>query len=204
MAILQESTIKNVREHWFPRHKATLRDYVDVESNTITVIDWREPGTGAFAIRYILDRNYLSVTGDAGDAVYQLTEKAELKHLANYGMDYMFSKLRCADDDGIDFDSDIAVENIRETIKENFEDEDTSMYPVIEAAIEAANESISSNDWQARLAVLDNEYNLNEVFGDWWEWLPTCGDIYSHRAVGFWLGLKMAYKQLMDEKEGTK
>ena len=89
VAILQENTIQNVREHWFANHKATLRDYVDAEGNTITVIDWRKPGTGVFAIRYILDSNYLSVTGDAGDAIYQLTEKAELKHLAHYGMDYM-------------------------------------------------------------------------------------------------------------------
>lgn len=204
MPILTESIVQHVRERWFSNHKATLRDYVDAEGNTITVIDWREPGTGVFAIRYILDRNYLSVTGDAGDAIYQLTEKAELKHLAHYGMDYMFSKLRCANDSGIDFDSDVAVESIRNTIKENFENEDTSMYPAIDAAIEAANDAMSHNDWQARLAVLDDKYNLNECFGDWWEWLSDCGDVYSHRAVGFWIGLKMAYEQLTTEKETKK
>lgn len=46
-------------------------------------------------------------------------------------------------------------------------------------------EAMSHNDWQARLAVLDDKYNLNECFGDWWEWLSDCGDVYSHRAVGF-------------------
>ena len=200
MAILQESTIQNVREHWFANHKATLRDYVDAEGNTITIIDWREPGTGVFAIRYILDRNYLSITGDAGDAIYQLTEKAELKHLAHYGLDYMFEKCRCIDGNGIDFDSDIAVASIRDVVKENFEGEDTSVYPAIEATIEAAKEAMSHNDWQARLAVLDDKYNLNECFGDWWEWLSDCGDVYSHRAVGFWIGLKMAYDQLEEFK----
>ena len=200
MPILQESTIQKVREHWFANHKATLRDYVDAEGNTITVIDWREPGTGVFAIRYILDRHYLSVTGDAGHAIYRLDEKAELKHLAHDSMEYMFSQLLCADDSGIEFDSDVAVESIRNTIKEFFENEDTSMYPAIEAAIEAANEAISHNDWQARLAVLDDKYNLNEYFGDWEWWLPDCGDVYSHQAVGCWIGLKMAYEQLEESK----
>lgn len=151
MPILQESTIQKVREHWFANHKATLRDYVDAEGNTITVIDWREPGTGVFAIRYILDRHYLSVTGDAGHAIYRLDEKAELKHLAHDSMEYMFSQLLCADDSGIEFDSDVAVESIRNTIKEFFKNEDTSMYPAIEAAIEAANEAkaimIGRLDW---------------------------------------------------------
>lgn len=100
MATIPVKAEDDIRNRWFCNHQATMHDYTSAKGDKISVIDWRKPGTGVYSVRYLLDRNYLHVTGDCGDALYQLTEEATLERLAHYDMDYLFGKLRCMDSEG--------------------------------------------------------------------------------------------------------
>lgn len=56
----------------FANHEAI----VNVASDDVTIIDWRNPESSLYSIRYILSKNYLYVSGDLGSAVYYLTWEA--------------------------------------------------------------------------------------------------------------------------------
>ena len=144
------------------------------------------------------------MTGDCGDALYQLTEEATLERLAHYDMAYLFGKLRCMDSEGgLSFDTDTAVEGIRWFAKEYGEPQTSEAQECFNEVIEAAEECSSLSEWNQRLAVFDSSsYVFSDYFGtEWYEWMPSCGEVYSYQAVAFWLGLRMAYTQLHYGKE---
>ena len=60
-------------EKRFANHKARL----DILDENVRVLNWRQPGTQAYAIRTVMD-------GDLGSAVICLTETATLKALSGY------------------------------------------------------------------------------------------------------------------------
>lgn len=69
---------------WFEFHRAS-----DVPSvAAITVIDWRRPDTQNYAMRYIIDRNRVIVTGDVGDAIYAFGQPVDWKALLEFDWHY--------------------------------------------------------------------------------------------------------------------
>ncbi|QIK85842.1 hypothetical protein G7061_04125 [Erysipelothrix sp. HDW6B] len=62
-AILQEE-IEN-----FENHEAVM--IVDTED--VQVMDWKSPGSSHYAIRFVLNRNHMYLSGDLGSAVFDLT-----------------------------------------------------------------------------------------------------------------------------------
>mgnify|MGYP000947007397 CR=1 FL=1 len=153
-----------IRDDWFKEHKAT---YEKLSDNTV-VLTFKKPNTNMYYVRYVLDKNVLFITGDIGDAVFCLTEKADLKTLAtDYNNHYLFGKLR-ADREAYDFDSEKAIK----TFKEYFGCE-----------------------------YLDTEYydRISEFDADCSEWVFDLGKELSWQALGWVVGLKMAYEQLKEE-----
>jgi hypothetical protein len=61
------------------------------------VFTLKKPGTNHARMDFILNDNFLIVTGDYGCAVFWLTEKASIPSLANYNLGYLMSKLQCSD-----------------------------------------------------------------------------------------------------------
>lgn len=194
-----------IRADWFSDHVATKHELTDAAGNSVIIIDWGKPGTGAYSVRYLLNRNYVFVCGDLGEAVFCLTENATLEKLSAYDLQYFFGKMSCISDrdNGIEFDADTAKEFIR-GIYEDYYDEAGA--PTKEFLIElenAAEESGSVEYWRHRLDEIDDQFSLDE-YGDWWESLPSCGNVYGNEVVAYLLGLKMAYEQLKGEGENKK
>ena len=74
---------------YFENHKAKLE-----KGEKITILNWRNKNGGSFYyIRYVLDGNYLYITGDIGCAIFKFSEKADLETIAKYyDFDYFKSK----------------------------------------------------------------------------------------------------------------
>ncbi|WP_410745825.1 hypothetical protein, partial [Clostridium neonatale] len=64
----EDEVKKYIRENWFKDHKAVLTKHGDLE-----VLDWRRPGTCCYAVRYVFDGCHMYITGDIGEALFNLT-----------------------------------------------------------------------------------------------------------------------------------
>lgn len=184
-----------IKSEWFKDHIAT---YEELSKNT-SVLSFNKQGTNAYAVRYIFDRNYLIITGDIGDAIFCLTEKAKLKSIADeYSISYLFGKLR-ADRDAYDFDGEKAIEKLKSNFaeydfdddeeKEEFEDLAEEMYSAIRE------ECNTESQW-ATILNCDYYDKIQEYDCDCWEWIYSIGKEYSWQALGWVVGLRMAYEQL--------
>jgi len=188
-----EEKMREIETEWFPEHV----------SDSTAVLNFRKPGTSVYAVRYILDRNYLIITGDIGEAVFCLTEKAKLKSLAEeYSIPYLFGKLR-ADRDAYDFNSEKAIQKL-ESIFKDYEfdtNEEVEEFKELKEELYASirEECNSESQWAA---ILNSDYydKISEYDQDCFEWIYSVGKEYSWQALGWVVGLKLAYKQLNEEK----
>jgi len=107
---LKELYLKQIRETWFPTHKATIKS----NFYNATEIDFiKADNSYQYAVRIILDRNYIIITGDIGEAIYCLTEKAEIEKIAKYDMYYFIGKLRCLSGKKEEFQTKIALDDLK-------------------------------------------------------------------------------------------
>ncbi|TLG77331.1 DNA polymerase [Culicoidibacter larvae] len=104
--------------NWFENHTATM----EYQGN-IQVIEWREPGTRMYSVKYVLDGSNVFVTGDLGTATFRLTESATIHNLARYAKDYFIGKLVCAQHGTFSFDIETARKHLREWKQEIDEEE---------------------------------------------------------------------------------
>lgn len=190
--------IDEVRSEWFKNHGA----FYEKLSDHTSVLTFKQPKTSRYAIRYILDNNYLIITGDIGEAIFCLTEEADLKKLFDYDMDYLFGKLRTGNS-AYDFDADKALSELKnhfykytfKTAKEEIEfDELTDQ---IFAFVK--DECNSLGQWRDKVLM---EYfdTISKYDQDCYEWLFDIGKEYSWQAIGWIVGLKMAYQILKKEQ----
>lgn len=193
-----EEKMKEIEVEWFPEHVASFEQL----SESTAVLSFRKPGTNVYAVGYVLDRNYLIITGDIGEAIFCLTEKAKLKSLAEeYSTSYLFGKLR-AGRDAYDFDSEKAIQKL----ENNFEDyefdsdeEEKEFKELIEEMYTSIREDCNSESQWATILNCDYYDKISEYDQDCFEWIYSIGKEYSWQAIGWVVGLKMAYKQLKVE-----
>ena len=76
---------------WFKNHSATAFQSGNGGSK-LTVIDWRKPDTGNYAMRFTVSQNCVVVTGDVGDAIYCFTGEIDLEKLASFDWHYFVNK----------------------------------------------------------------------------------------------------------------
>lgn len=182
-----------IRNEWFKEHVAHLYEL----DNGITVLDWHKPGTCMYRMRYVFDRHYVYISGDVGEAVYRLTEKAELESLANYDTYYFTGKLVCSSREKDAFDSEKAVSQIKDRLKER-----AGNYGVIERyqrgvyldLIEAAKCCNSVSAWKSFL--YPHFEKISEAISGCEHWVFDVGVTLSSECIGYLEGLKMAHAQL--------
>lgn len=76
----------------FKNHKAKLE-----KDNITTILTWKEPDTIEGQINYVFFGYKLIITGDYGEAIFALTQKAELETIAKtYTFDYFLEKWSCS------------------------------------------------------------------------------------------------------------
>lgn len=191
-----EKRMEEIRADWFLKHKAT---YEKLSEDT-SVLTWKKEGTSVYYVRYIFDRNRLFITGDIGDAVFVLTEKADFKTIAtDYSSHYLFGKLR-ADNEAYDFNSELAIKSFKEHFnKEDIEPEDEADYnDLLEEVIGSIKDECgTTGQWEYCLSA--GLYDrISEYDCDCWEWVSDIGVELSWQALGWVVGLQMAYDQLKE------
>ena len=80
-------------QEWFQYHHADYYLYTESKTNsTITVINWRRPGTGNYAMQFMMTNNCVIVVGDVGDAIYGFGCNLTLEWLAKIDWHYFTNK----------------------------------------------------------------------------------------------------------------
>ena len=78
---------------WFRDHVATKFSFTEpVFKSTITVLDFHRPGTGNYAMTFIITARSVVVSGDVGDAIYAFTGEINLAKLATFDWHYFVHK----------------------------------------------------------------------------------------------------------------
>lgn len=89
-----DRSIQRAKE-WFAQHEASSPNGEAYPSLSPYVIDWRRPGTGNYAMRFIIDRNSVIVTGDVGDAIYSFGSALSLELVEKYSGDWHYFTGKC-------------------------------------------------------------------------------------------------------------
>ncbi len=174
---------EEIKQDWFKEHKATL-----TKQGNIEVLDWRKPGTGNFAVRYVFDGYHMYVSGDLGEAVFRFSEAAYLHRIAHYSLDYFEEKMRAFTDARRDFNQEKAVKYLKEQLSED-ETPDKEAYDALFAMI---NDCSSVREWEHQLFSFD----YGRLGGDAWEWISSIGDEIPVRVKSYLIGIKMASAQI--------
>lgn len=177
-----------IRERWFPEHKAALTIHGDLK-----VLDWGKPGTIVYYCRYVFDGCELYISGDIGEAVFRLTWNADVHSFNDIHIHYFYEKLSAYGEERVDFDSEQAVQRLKEWGQELTEEYDSD---VLKDLIKVAEGCSSVRNWAD--AVNSSEFNdfISELDQDYWEWMYGIGDEIPWRIYGYLIGLKMASEQL--------
>lgn len=188
-----KKAVEMVRNNWFKEHEATFNKL----TKDISVLDWQKPGTIIYRIRYVFDRNSIYITGDCGEAIFVLTESADLRKLCKYDIQYFIGKLKCFCDDVYNFDSTKAVARLNEWRRDLREGAyDRSLDDLIDNLIEDTETCCVETHWRGVL--LRHYDDISEYDSDAFEWLPSIGNEINNRLIGYLEGIKMAYEQLAD------
>jgi hypothetical protein len=104
---------EHIKTNWFNKHEAFVTRY-----DGITILDWREPGTVIYSVRYIFAGSNLYISGDIGDAVFNLTWKATPESFDGVDLGYFLGKLSCHSRERWHFDERKAENDLREWYEE--------------------------------------------------------------------------------------
>ena len=105
---------QKIKESWFTDHVA---DYKKI-NDRISILDWGNPGTVVYRVRYVFDGNRLYISGDLGEAVFRLTWKGNPKSFKDINIHYFHEKLSAYGAPKYDFDSELAIKELKETIED--------------------------------------------------------------------------------------
>lgn len=169
-------------------------------TETLHRISWRDRDRSSnHWIEYILDGSDLLVTGDLGSAVYRWygPPKGWLWKLGGLNLDYFAGKRECVEScDGTQWEPELAKIALREhfTNEDLFDRERFETTSTTEEEILGATDS--HHEWTRFL-----HDDPAEIFDDdWWDWLPSIGEVTKYRIVTHWVGITMAVEQLRKAK----
>lgn len=199
----RECRIKEeIKNHWFKNHIATLKDYGELK-----VLDWKAPGTIVYYCRFVFDGNKMYVSGDIGEAVFNLTWEADVHSFNGISTSYFMEKMAAYSDNKYDFDSEEAVKTLKEWKEQLLEDrefedafERECFIDNINGLIGAASGCSSEGEWA--WDCVNNEYYdfISENDVDYWEWIYNIGRVVPCRIYGYIVALQMASEQLKGEE----
>lgn len=184
---------------WFKDHKAEILGNVIMKGiPPCMVITWQNPASWNYGCRFIIHHQWLIVVGDIGEAVYQWSEDLTLEFLAQLDFGYFLSKCQ-ASEKGHDFsmwDSGVAEQKRSARIAEI----KTSSQPLeedgqefFEALALEELERQPEEEFKAKAQEYYDKTGDAEGAGD----LSTMGKVPNCRAIGHFVGLQMAIKQLL-------
>lgn len=201
---------EEIRDIWFKDH---IAKYTIINEN-LKILEWSRPNSSEMSIRYVLDNEYVYITGDLYSAIFRLTEPADLERLGVYSEYYFFYKLKTMEKDKFKFNSNLAVKELKEKFKyicddidlvEDEEDEDETEEQILDyqyqeykeifrSLIKEAKSTTSQVEWISYIC--RNSKELEEADIDYYEWAYDIGEEPSEYLIAYLIGLKMAYEQL--------
>lgn len=193
---------KEIKEHWFKDHKAELINYGD-----IIVLNWRNPKTICYYVRYVFDGYRMYITGDIGDAVFDLTWESTVHSFNDLYLGYFLGKMSACSNGKYEFDSDTAKEELIKWKSELLEDREFQNEDEKEEFLETISEMISDagecqDEEQWAWEYVNEKYNdfISENDCDYWEWMYNIGRVTPYRNYAYLIGLKMASEQLKSQE----
>ena len=203
---------KVAREEWFKNHKIHVEIFdSDTRANAVTVIDFGEPGTNVYAVRYIFAGHYVYVSGDLGCAVFNCTWKTSPSDRHWHSLWYIHEKLAASEGEVWDFDSDVCRATMREQLLEQDKRGNHTVYPerwgteekaVFRALIQQAEEANSREGWATAIQEVDHlDGPVSSIDGDYWEWLYSAGNVLPARIVGIITGLQIIQEKITEEEK---
>lgn len=186
----QENQIEECRGRWFKNHKATFKTFSCAGFKDMEVLYWKDPDSWNYSTTYIIDRSTLTVHGDIGEAVYRWRQEITWEFLAGCDLDYFVGKCQ-ASETGRQFqiwDEDECLAAAKQYLK------DTGVSKDHEEILDYAKDYMYfQNEW-AQFVYNDTDYGKYFLDDDCS--LMSVGWDVHPRAVGHWLGIKMAIEQL--------
>lgn len=195
----REKQIKQeIREHWFKDHKAELIDCGDIK-----ILNWKNPNSGSYYVRYVFDGCNLYIAGDIGEAVFNLTWKAHIHSFNDLYIGYFLEKMSTCSNGKHEYDGDAAAQRLKEWKIELLEDkefvddeEKDEFIETIDEIISAAENSQSEEQWAWEYVNGEFSEFISDNEPDYWEWMYKAGNVIPYHNYAFLEGLKMASEQL--------
>ncbi|MGH0939934.1 hypothetical protein ACQVTS_01030 [Bacillus mycoides] len=191
-----EKATKDIRENWFGNHVAEIQG-----EEGLQVIYWGKPGTGSYRAKFVLSGYNVFVSGDIGEAVYNLTCPATLENIKGFNLGYFTGKLTAFCEAHWDFDQEKAKEELEEFWEEyemNEAEDGKEIFDDIVSAIDESSSMESFHFW------VGNVYHNSSLESDTMECIWDFGKRLPRRLIGYWLGLQMAIEQLEKSKTAAE
>ena len=198
------------RKNWFKSHQVIVHTCTDEETDSfsVSVVDFKRPDTNKYAIRYIFAGHYVYVSGDLGCAVFDCTWKPTPTDLHWTDIWYVFKKLS-ASENGLEmaFDEDVCRGTIDDCLLETNAKGEPKLVPkhwnaeqatTYLALCSAAHDCDSTDEWVRKVCELEDESHncLTSLDPDFWEWLPSAGNVMPLRIIGIITGLQIVSERL--------
>jgi hypothetical protein len=186
---------EQIKQNWFLKHKAKLTEF-----DGISILDWKQEGTAMYSVRYIFAGSRLYVSGDIGEAIFNLTWKATPESFDDVDLSYLLGKLSCHSRDRWHFDEKKALNDVREWYEEaSYETGEKHLKETkeIHSNLKKIIKSVSTPKELERdlfSYYMDNSFYYYDgedfsMFSDFGKKLPNV-------FIAYLLGIKMALEQL--------
>lgn len=185
----------HIKNKWFKNHKATV-----FESDKVTILDWREPGTNMYSVRYIFAGSNLYISGDIGDAIFDLTWEATIESFEDVGLGYLLGKLSCHSRDRWNYNEYKAVNELNEWYEDAAEDAEDDYLRELEELKTNLSEIIesvdSSKELELRLFDYYMENSFSHIDSEDFSMFADYGKELPHVFVAYLLGIQLAIGQI--------
>ena len=184
----------------FRDHKAVL-----TQCGTLSTLDWRRPGTGVNAVRFVFDSgryNAVYITGEVGQAIIRPTCRASLWEMAicftsrtdklNVNVGYFMEKMATSGD-RYEWTSGDWIEDFKNHC------EDYGLIPpedFIDAIEGMWSSPVEFYDDRPPLISEKARKDLEKMDPDYRGWVYDCGKRVNVRIIAWLVALRLAYEQI--------
>lgn len=190
-----EEIIQEIRGTWFGDHKAKL-----VEKGPVSWLLWKKPGTSMYSVKYVFFGRNLFISGDLGEAVFDLTWNATLESFKDINLSYLMRKLSCSSRDRWHFNDKLAKQELNEYFEDRIDDDDQAFLEEakeVKEAIEGAiDESTDCKGMEFWTWCAYQDLSLNYFDSEDFDLFSRFGQELPWHFIAYLEGLKMALEQL--------
>lgn len=193
---------KTIRDIWFKNHVVKS---IKGEKGFQEII-FGEQGTSLYQVKYVLSGNMVYISGDLGVAAYELTGLATIDEISRYNLHYFTGKLVALKRDIYNFNSKLAVNEIRNYFLERFDVEFISELDANDRAlyiemVDAAKECSSINHFNSAIYSIYQQTNVEWFDGEIASMFAEFGRELSYSVIAYWLGIQMISELLGQSKQ---